>query len=269
MAELKYNKVKWTIPILYNGENILYPLDYFVSNYIEEENPFESFSGNLFFLTRPNEEYVDNIMKEIPLKYKSQFYFDEYNIDSRLFYDENFARFLHILEKKNISIVISNDFLFNFIQKDYKNISLVASESKLKNEKGRNNQINEIDFYNDLICRYDRVILDPEYVKTGFMKDYKEFTDVSKVEIYVNYAPLPERKLEEILYKDYYLSPEEIEFLVKEAGIEHLRLCQNNNLSARMFGYLFNYVFKLDAKSILIFSDLMNKNVSQNFLRKA
>ena len=124
------------------------------------------------FIKMDDNEYAEMLLKEycenniIPV-----LNFSKTNVESEDL-DDKFCNFL--LDKANENkgeVIVASDILFNYIKSKYPDMKITSSVNlpiyKFQTEEVQNtyNPQDELNFYNDLSKKYDRVIIRPEFVK--------------------------------------------------------------------------------------------------------
>lgn len=90
---------------------------------------------------------------------------------------------LNILSDIDCEIILSSDLLYEYIKSKYPNIKLVASVIKSIYETTQN--IDETEYINSLLAKYDRVVIRSEYFLENKNK-IKLLNNLNKIELLVN-----------------------------------------------------------------------------------
>lgn len=267
MINTRYKNIKWTIPVILNNEIFIDSINNIITKFYQEENPIEALCY-FGICTNIFEDFTSkNFSKNSLTNYNLQYIYQDLLIDNRIFNNKNFEDFLSFASKYQFSFITSNDFLLKFIINKYDKIKVIASEQKSRMDKITDN---EIDYYEMLCKKYDKVILSPKYVKEDFFKQYKNFSDTSKFEIYVNYDDSKDIKKD--IRNSFALTNDEIKRLIEEVGIKHFRLYgYNKNLSCIIEDF-FRYIFYPEPETIYLFSKIINdywfnKEYNSNILK--
>lgn len=240
--KLKHENIIWSIPNLFLNNEYISIID----NLFKEKNtynPVKIIHGNLF---EPIQTCLININYFLDNEFNSepvlQLNFEK-NKNHAIFYDEYFSITMSNLDRHNGEIVYKDDFLYNYIHNKFSNIKIIASPEKFRQESilGR-----EINYYENLLQKCDRVILDPTYVKTKFLEDYKKYSDISKFEIIVDAD------------EDKFLSNSDIDQFSK-IGIKYFRLNKIGYSSLNNFEQLFYYIFEPDTYSLFAISEYLDQ----------
>lgn len=260
---LRYKDIKWTIPFPYDKRKEVFfkTLDNFVTEYIGEDNVFEACFDNIYSPIISDKIMLDNFYSVLPSKYNLQIICIN-NLEEDLFSDPGFNIYINYLNSLKASLIISDSNFFDFLNEKYKDIKKIAYEDLITIEEGFKNSV---DYYETLQNKYDRVILNPIYVKDKFFMEYKSFSDVSKFEIIVNYESYMNSNIKEAYENSFILNKDEIKMLIEEVGIKHFRLNGLNYFPSQIIECLFSYVFYPDAKSIFILNEMYRNNMYKEF----
>lgn len=255
MANLRYNDVKWTIPFPFDEQKEIFfnALDTFVTDYIGEDNVFDTFYDNIYTPIISDKIMLDKFYSGLPNKYNLQITCTDNGLDEELFSDIKFNIYIKYLNSLKASLVISDSNLFNFLNENYPDIKKFAYEDLITIEEGFTNSI---DYYENLQTKYDRVILNPIYVRDRFFDEYKSFSDVSKFEIIVNYEAYENTDFKEAYENSIILNQDEIKRLVEEVGIKHFRINGLNLYPSQIIECLFYYVFYPETKDIFTLNEI-------------
>ena len=232
--KLRYNNVKWSLPLLNENNDLMNALYQFLGE--DVQNFIDNIYGKIQLPVSAMEKDFKALLDRsfsLPIEYLIA---DE-NIDPQEFESEAFKKHLSFLNEKNASIVTSREELLNFVKENYPNINVIASEvlsvGQLEPDK-------EVEFYENLASRYDRVLLHPQYVKGVFLTQYSKFSDLSKYEVFVNWN----------FNEDWVLTRDELNFLSEQAGVKHFRLFGENVPMGFILDILFKYVFEPDTHTV-------------------
>lgn len=192
------------------------------------------------------------------------FDFSDYAISDEDLNDEVSNIILDIIMSKHGAFEVSSDKLYSYIKRRYPHAMLIApvEKSEKEMEEGK-----EVDFYNRLLDKYDKVVLSPKYVKEKFLQDAEKINDPSRLEVIVNErrvfncAGAEEHNLlvtkspknrflpdfQNINFRELYnnslaLSTDDIDNIYQNSYVRNFRIV-GNNISTQDFLYLFlNYV---------------------------
>lgn len=252
---LRYDNVDWDLPFLLG--NHIKIAESFIEKVkeIEDKNPVKYLHGLISCKWNGEEFPVENYYNFEFSSYvrKRQvipvFPFSNYNITDRDLRDGKSNLLLDKLYENMGEVEVSSDTLYNYVKRRFPFMKIIASPVKSYFELEENN---EVDFYNKLLDKYDRVILSPHYVKEKFLRDYDKFSDISRIEIIVNercllncpelkncintipeigeYTSCPKNNmaLKDIYNNSVALSNDEVDKLVNEIGIKTLRIKGRN-----------------------------------------
>jgi len=92
--------------------------------------------------------------------------FSNYTITENDLYDNKSNELLKHINENNINgVIVSSDILTDYIQQEYKNIKIIASIIKPAYEKGYGDNLDVVNYYNDLTKTYDIVVVNEAKVK--------------------------------------------------------------------------------------------------------
>ena len=182
---LRYQNIKWSMPMLFS-HMMLYPvlkelngnLDTIAYSYGSVKSKWSGGRPSVFTIS--NLSLIDAILnKNIEYGVTPVFTFTNEYIDKEILKDKFCNELLKIIAEKNCQIIVSNDLLFDYIKDTYPDIKLVASIIKSNITKIQN--IDEATHINNLLKKYDRVVVRGEYIIKK--KDTSLINDVSRVEL--------------------------------------------------------------------------------------
>jgi len=302
MLELRYNDVNWSVPMLFGEDvliltllnilkqqNIKYKLDVYGAPICEWSNNIGNYleTDDVSFISRS----IDNFSFQDVTPTLS---FDRFNLQIISFFNRFCNDIANEVSRFGGNFVLTSDKLFKHIKKQYPKAYCISSCFKPFYEFAddiKNNTHSfekELEYYNQLIKVYDRVILRPEFVNSGLVK---HLDDLSKVEIIVNHPCIKdcpsakkhleyfEKKLnlknekEEFMcrlnYKHYdelnpdlLLSFDEIDSFVED-GVKHFRILPvKSSNSSILLMTVINYIFKPNTQNSLL-CDLVLKNFDE------
>lgn len=266
---LKYNDVNWDLPYLLSDSNNISLKFCYRSQIVTNKIPFKYLHGA--FHCKWNGEEL-----ELPEYYPVEFpniikrnlvqpigTFSSYSLKEEDLRDKTSNAILEAFIDAQGEIEISSDILYNYIKKCYPNTKLIASyvKSVYEMEEGK-----EVEFYNKLLDKFDKVILSPQYVKEKFFKEYEKFSDISRLEIIVNercikncpcikecfnaveneslYIECPKnnKSIRDLYDNSLALTTNEVDFLVNEIGIKFLRIKGRASKKEDMRFNILNYM---------------------------
>ena len=302
MPQIRYKNVSWNLPFLFISPELLDLYFHVFQNY-DVENPIKKLYGqidnpwsacflNLKFSKEELEQYFIFIKSKNICPVLN---FSCYDIPNSKLKDEICNYLLDLIESQNGEVILSSDKLFKYIKKTHPNIKCVASEIKsvFELKKGK-----EVKYYNELLKKFDRVILSPSYVKTTFLNDIEKYDDVSKFEVIINnncIIDCPNEKnhqktlceitksnyknlkniecfknslsLNKIIKNSTLLETEEVDNLVNNVGIKHLTFKEEYcSIPLRFFSSLIQYTYISNGNTQLLCRDVANALLSKGVL---
>lgn len=245
--KLKYNNIEWSIPTLINNSEFNAILSEWILKFGDIKNPIKSLYGKIF-------DPMDICAKKIADTISQNFISSNYSLqlstegysNPEIFYNEFFSDIMRNFNDKHYEIICNDDFTYNYIKNKFYNIKIIASSLNLVQDFSEKKPVA---YYEDILQKFDRVILDPKYVKQSFLNDYKKYSNVSKFEVYANYSD------------ELALTADEIKKLSEEIGITHFRLSGTDCTVGTLIEYLFGYIFIPDAYSIYTLTEYLDSVV--------
>lgn len=182
--------------------------------------------------------------------------------------------------------IIASDLLYEHIKNKYPDASCVASVIKPTHKFQAPGKINsydseeELNYYNELIDKYEKVVVRPEYAINSLEAHKDRIKDMSKIEVLVNQSCKPDCPLaiehyqyhekmeitetitlppflcfkdrvnmtcEEAVKSSLMMTQEQIDNLVENVGVKKLKLqgrSMNLNYNIILFSTISAYVFK-------------------------
>lgn len=270
---LKYeNDLNWTLPLLGKRPGMLQFLVTMISA-INLKNPIKCIYGTPNRTLMKNSAAFSNFYNAAYTRLygiKSQFDLTYKTEDALFFLEKNFKNLVLYATQNESEIILS-----------WKPDAVLRLKNEINNLKilfsGDMQDLNvNSDFYNEYTKQYDRVILSPAYVKNNFKNEYKNFEDISKIEIIVNYFPeikeefrISDTNNEDIsAYQNflfdnidcsYVLDKDEMEFLIKDVGIKNFRIYQNYENFGDLFDKIMSYMFESTGLSGYITTSFADK----------
>lgn len=270
MIFVRNKNIDWNIPSL-TGESGFFS-DKWLSEIFATDDfyPFKYFNGGICCAWNKNPKYEITELNYVKFP-KSVFKgivcpiinFSEYDISDEDLNDIKCNELLDTIADLNGIVEVSSDKLFDYIKGRYPNVRISASYKKSIQEMELGK---EIEYYNQLLDRFDRVELFPQYVKTKFMEEFDKINDLSRLEIIVNEqkiynSPCAEahnkfidgdkkyrRKnhnitnFQELYNNSIALSIEEVEEIASKTGIRNFKIKGENIPIMEVCFLITNYV---------------------------
>ena len=184
---------RWSLPCLFNHIDVLRHYLIFTKTYDDYSSiiknvygsPVVSWNGGRMTTDKIDYQLFEDRVNEFNENGISvNLTFNRYDINENELNDPICNKLLQLLQTfdKQNGVIISSELLYNHITKNYSRLNLISSSIKVSYENGYNN----IEYYNNLIDRFDRVIIHPidnfnDTILTNISPD-----DIHKVEILVN-----------------------------------------------------------------------------------
>lgn len=231
MSILRYENVNWSVPFLFNNQ-------YFFVNLavkfheLEIKSPVKYVYGYMQNKWNGNEPGMERIIDieaylkqigelgSIPVINFSNYHVREEDLD-----DIFCNKLLQYGIDSGAEYIVSSDLLYDYIKSKCPDAKFVCSEIKslYELEKGY-----EVEFYNKIYDKYERITLSQQYVKDGFINDISKYNDISKFEVIVNDNCLVSCSS----FKEHNESVEDFE-MGKCEYFDYHRLCPKNQMSLK------------------------------------
>lgn len=107
------------------------------------------------------------------------------NIEAKL-NDENANNLLDVAFKNDVHFIVATDSLYNHIKARYPNAKMHCSVINPICKKIDDKNFNETKFYNEMLDKYEVVVIRPEYAIENIDKLDKLISDLSRIEVLIN-----------------------------------------------------------------------------------
>lgn len=284
MSILRYPDAVWSLPLLFNKNDDLTSNIIKCYNDLNEQYNFINFGTFRCKWSGGRPSRIRNYDIESTVNYLTKvrqqgitpaFTFSNYHITEEDLNDKFCNEILDAAVKLNCQFIISSDLLHNYIKKLYPEAYCTCSVIKPYFEL-KNPDDGEADFYNRMLDKFDRVVTRPEYVKYKLKDEAHLISDLPRIEILLNQTCLPncpfaakhytaiekaeytdsedfdvdfqcpriEQSIQEKTKNNVMLSPRELDFMVNELKIRHLKL-QGRDFNKKMVLFLLiSYMFE-------------------------
>ncbi len=284
MSILRYPDAVWSLPLLFNKNDDLTSNIIKCYNDLNEQYNFINFGTFRCKWSGGRPSRIRNYDIESTVNYLTKvrqqgitpaFTFSNYHITEEDLNDKFCNEILDAAVKLNCQFIISSDLLHNYIKKLYTEAYCTCSVIKPYFEL-KNPDEGEADFYNRMLDKFDRVVARPEYVKYKLKDEAHLISDLPRIEILLNQTCLPncpfaakhytaiekaeytdsedfdvdfqcpriEQSIQEKTKNNVMLSPQELDFMVNELKIRHLKL-QGRDFNKKMVLFLLiSYMFE-------------------------
>lgn len=297
MSILKYDNVEWALPFLFGYDIELISIVKLLKD-LETPFKFNSFGtlkskwsgGRISVVKHQDAGFVKRLFSHlVNIGVTPSLTFTNHNISKEDLNDPFCNYILDLAQDLNCNLILSSDLLFDYIKNKYPSAKCTASVIKPIFEFQTPSKIKsydceeEINFYNNLLEKYDKVVLRPEFVKYHFKKNHPKIKNIPKIEILVNQicavnCPLAiehykhienvetnknkERYFncylnkinlspQEALFPNLFLNREEMNDLVYNIGVKHLKMQGRAGAQNRFVPLLtfYDYVLDIDYNS--------------------
>lgn len=196
MSILKNDNINWILPILFSKDEYAIAIGN-LSNKLQIKNPIKYAYGTIKCKWSLN---FDSFMKFEDLKYIEkvlQTYqnfsitplinFSQYDLTSKDLDDVFCNKFLELSTQYNSEFIVASDVLFDYIKNKYPNSIITSSVMYPKlNYQGIDDKAGECSLYNELITKFDKVIVRPEFAKTHLLESIDKISDINKIQVPIN-----------------------------------------------------------------------------------
>ncbi len=280
---VRYNNIEYFMPFLFGNDLYIQILDKLLEN---EINPVKYVYGSPYcewgIGGRPTNFILNNLniieryFQTLKTKYNiiPNLTFTNLNVSEKL-NDEYSNNLLDIAYSLDCRFIVSTEELYNHIKSRYPqakmHCSVIIPSIRITEEK----DFNETKFYNEMLDKYEVVVVRPEYIMDNIDRLDKLLSDISRVEVLINaychyncphyrahynsMAELDRRKnLDDIGfdtedngetfslcpkfkkgYRSIHLSDEQVSRII-DLGVQKLKI-QGRSLR---FSYLFDHLYK-------------------------
>lgn len=274
---LKYDNVQYIMPILFCNSLYIPILD----KLFKEKNPVKyaygsiksTWSGGRISAININRlEYIDRYLKQVK-KYNitPTFTFSSIKLTKEQLNDSFCNSLLDIAYKHSSHFIIADENLYKHIKSRYNDAKLVCSVI-IPSIKYIEGNFDETKFYNEMLDKYEIVVVRPEWVAENIENLDKIIKDIDRIEVLINqhchyncpvckdhYNLIKEiesssisfaeydKELAQICpkykpeYKSVYMSPEFVDKLV-ELGIKKLKLQGRNFLFMELYDDIYKFI---------------------------
>lgn len=195
MSILRYPDVNWSLPLLFSNDEYINSVAITMKR-LNLKNPITYAYGMVPSLwtggriskykTQDFSKIEASLNFVLSLGTTPVFTLSRHDIEKDDLNDEFCNRLLDFGVESGCEFIISSDLLYNHIKDRHPQAKCVASVLKTIFERETIENFNELNFYNQLLDKYERVVVRPEYGKTDLLKDYDKLKDLSKIEVLVN-----------------------------------------------------------------------------------
>ncbi len=284
MSILRYPDAIWSLPLLFNKNDDLTNNIIQCYKDLDENYNFINFGTFRCKWSGGRPSRIRNYDVESTVNYLTKvrekgitpaFTFSNYHVSQKDLNDKFCNEILDAAVKLNCQFIISSDLLHDYIKKLYPEAyctcSVIKPYFELENPDDR-----ETEFYNRMLDKFDRVVARPEYVKYKIREEAHLLNDIERIEILLNQTCLPNcpfaakhytaiekaeytdsedfdvdfqcprmgQSIQEKTKHNVMLSVDELDFMVNELKIRHLKL-QGRDFNKKMVLFLLiSYMFE-------------------------
>lgn len=317
MSILRYEEVEWALPFLfgYDVELMMYVA---VLKEMGLPYKFNSFGatkckwsgGRKSLVQTQDAALVERLFSHlVNIGVKPSLTFTNRSVSKEDLNDPFCNKVLDIACDLDCNLITSSDLLFEYIKDKYPSSYCTASVIKPIFEfqdpvKQASYDVEaEIDYYNELLKKYDKVVVRPEFAKYYLNDCYKKIDDISRIEVLLNQVCVPNcpKAVQHYTYiereeadryesrekfecysmslssperqvKNLCFSIEETDNMVNNIGLKHLKLQGRAGAQGPILPFLafYSYVFK-DCNDMIPFqisAEYKNKAMLEIFKTK-
>jgi len=188
----KYNNIEYIMPFLFCND-IFIPILHELLK--KQENPIKYVygciksvwsAGRVSKYTIKNLNIVENHLNKLKeYNVTPVLTFSRLDFDNEQLNDEFCNNLLDIAYNCNAQFILASDKLYKYIKSRYKEAKTVCSVI-VPSINQNSIFFNETKFYNNMLKKYDYVVLRPEYTTENALKLNKLISDIDRVEIIIN-----------------------------------------------------------------------------------
>ena len=190
---IKYDNIEYFMPFLFCND-IYIPV---INKLLKEEiDPIKYVYGSIYCLWTSgrlsnffinNLKNVENYLKRLQkYKYIPLFIFTSLKESDEILNDEFSNNLLDIAVRENAEFVVASDFLYNHIKSRYPDAKMHCSVIKAIYNFINDKDFDETRFYNEMLDKYETVVIRPEYTLDNIDKLDKLIPEISRIEIISN-----------------------------------------------------------------------------------
>lgn len=307
MSLFTYDNISWNLPLMFCHDEIIFVIGDILKEFPEIQRPTLFAYGSInipwaggrdthikFF----NKSFIENhLNKIIDAGLIPTFTFTKPYIKNEALNDERANWLLDYGVEHNCEFLVSADNLFNYIKDRHPEAKIAASilqgKMAFHNTNSKNQDPDyELNFYNERIDKYNRVVIRPEYAIEKLEKDLDRIKDVGKLEVHINETCLPncpyatkcysfmdniavlENKITRICGREEFekknnfktsmeyslmIKKEYIDHLIKDCGIKHLKIQGRHYPSPYLYHLVLYHLFNMDGNFQTIYPIIIDK----------
>ena len=190
---IKYDNIEYFMPFLFCND-VYIPV---INKLLKDEiDPIKYVYGSIYCLWTSgrlsnffinNLMNVENYLKRLQkYKYIPLFIFTSLKESDEILNDEFSNNLLDIAVRENAEFVVASDFLYNHIKSRYPDAKMHCSVIKAIYNFINDKDFDETRFYNEMLDKYETVVIRPEYTLDNIDKLDKLIPDISRIEIISN-----------------------------------------------------------------------------------
>lgn len=307
MSLFNYDNISWNLPLLFCHDELIFALGDVFSTFKNIKIPklyaYGSITspwagGRKTFISLIDSDYLEeHLNKVLSSGFIPNFTFTKPYIKKDDLNDKISNWILDYGIEHGCEFLVASDLLYNYIKDKYPQAKISASilqgKMKFHNPKKRFDMNYELNFYNEKMDKYERVVARPEFIIEALEKNIDKIRDVSKIEVHINETCIPncENSLPCYLSMDRYLSNENydkeyvcsrdlffmrhslkenfsyslmmkkdfINNLVNNLGIKHLKIQGRHYESFYLFNLVLYYLFECTGNFQTIYPYIMEK----------
>lgn len=282
---LKYDNVEYVMPILFS--NALY-IPVFNKLLNIQHNPMKYAYGSIKSawtggrvsqMSINRLEYIDRYLNQVK-KYNitPTFTFSSIGLTKEQLNDHFCNSLLDIAYKHNSHLIVADENLYKHIKERYNDAQMVCSVI-IPSIKYTEGNFDETKFYNEMLDKYEIVVVRPEWVAENIENLNKIIKDIDRIEVLINQhcqyncklckkhyqlvtdinagiTPLDEYNkfikncpmhMKDYKYRSVYMSPEFVDKLV-DIGVKKLKLQGRDFSFMELYDDMYKFIFKDESK---------------------
>lgn len=316
MKILRYDDIDWALPFLFGFDVDLIA----IVNTLRKLNvnfkinafgtPKSKWSGGrLSAVTVNRNSFIKNLLQYIvSIGVRPSLTFSNHHIGKEDLDDPFCNYILDVANELDCNLIISSDLLFKYVKDKYPSMYCTASvikpifEFQAPEKQPNYNAEEELNYYNKLSKKYDKVVVRPEFSKFYLNEYYRKIKDISKIEVLLNqtceincpyctkhYAFFEQKEndklgkekhfscflksqpLEKKIAPKLYFDIPETDNLVNNIGIKHLKLQGRAGSQGNLLPFmaLYYYMFNLDNATLPFQLEVENEKAkAQQFYKQ-
>lgn len=313
MSLFTYDNISWNLPLMFCHDELIFIIGDILKEFSDIPHPKLFSYGSI---TSPwsggrdthikffNNHFIENhLNKIIESEFIPTFTFTKPFIKKDSLNDKVANWILDYGVEHECEFLVCSELLFNYIKDRHPEAKVSASilQGKMKfhgvTKRSAQNEDDELNFYNEIMDKYNRVVIRPEYALEKLEKDKDRIKDITKFEVHLNETCVPNcphaiscysfnggaQELDSSVDVKLVCGREEFEeshdaktnnaytlmmkkefvdHMVYDLGIKHLKIQGRHYQSSYLYNLVFYYLFDMTGNFQTIYPEIIEKAVN-------